>query len=65
MLKPAAQAGCDKKVNLAGLNSEFSFSETECHKVIKKPSLFHNLPWAGGRKYGFITFPRVLVLSEM
>ena len=66
---PSARAGYDTrsifKRSLTGLNSEFSFSKTSCLTKAEEPSLPYYLPIAGGRIIGFITFPRVLVLSEM
>ena len=66
---PSARAGCDTrsifKRSLAGLNSEFSFSQTSCLTKAEEPSLPYYLPIAGGRIIGFIPFPRVLVLCEM
>ena len=60
---PSAQAGYDTrsifKRSLTGLNSEFSFPNAE------EPSLPYYLPIARGRIFGFIPFPRVLVLCEM
>ena len=53
------------KRSLAGLNSEFSFSQTSCLTKAEEPSLPNYLPIAGGRIIGFIPFPRVLVLCEM
>ena len=53
------------KRSLAGLNSEFSFSQTSCLTKAEEPSLPYYLPIAGGRIIGFIPFPRVLVLCEM
>ena len=49
---------------LAGLNPEFSFSQTSCLAKAEEPSLSYYLPIAGGRIFGFIPFPRVLVLCE-
>ena len=48
-----------------GVNSEFSFSQTNCLTKAEEPSLPYYLPIAGGRIFGFIPFPRVLVLCEM
>ena len=66
---PSAQAGYDTrsifKRSLAGLNSEFSFSETSYLTKAEELSLPYYLPIAGGRIIGFIPFPRVLVLCEM
>ena len=60
---PSARAGYDTrsifKRSLTGLNSEFSFSKAE------EPSPPYYLPIAGGRIFGFIPFPRVLLLCEM
>ena len=53
------------KRSLTGLNSEFSFSYTSCLTKAEEPSLSYYLPIAGGRKIGFIPFPRLLVLCEM
>ena len=47
------------KRSLTGLNSEYSFSKAE------EPSLSDYLPIAGGRIFGFIPFPRVLVICKM
>ena len=47
------------------MNSEFSFSWTSCFTKAKEPGLPCYLPIAGGRIFGFIPFPRVLVLCEM
>ena len=66
---PSDQAGYDTrsifKRSLTGLNSEFSFPSTSCFTEAEEPSLPHYLPIAGGRRIGFIPFPRVLVLCEM
>ena len=66
---PSARAGYDTrsifKRSLTGLNSEFSFSLTSCLTKAEEPSLSYYLPIAGGRIFGFIPFPRVLVLCEM
>ena len=66
---PSARAGYDTrsifKRSLTGLNSEFSFSETNGLTKAEEPSLPYYLPIAGGRIIGFIPFPRVLVLCEM
>ena len=53
------------KWSLTGLNSEFSFSKTSCLTKAEEPSLPYYLPIAGGKIFGFIPFPRVLVLCEM
>ena len=53
------------KRSLTGLNSEFSFSYSSCHTNAEEPCLSFYLPIAGGRIFGFIPFPRVLVLCEM
>ena len=66
---PSARTGYDTmsifKRSLTGLNSEFSFSETSCLTKAEEPSLPYYLHIAGGRIFGFIPFPRVLVLCEM
>ena len=66
---PSARAGYDTrsifKRSLTGLNSEFFFSYTSCLTKTEDPSLPYYLPIAGGRIFGFIPFPRVLVLCEM
>ena len=66
---PSARAGYDTrsifKRSLTGLNSEFSFSSTSCLNRAEEPSLPYYLPIAGRRIFGFIPFPRVLVLCEM
>ena len=49
-------------MSTTGLNSGFSFSQTDCNT--KEPSLPYHLPIAGGRKVKFIPFPRVLTLCE-
>ena len=53
------------KVSLTGLNSVFFFSYTSCLSKAKEPSLPYYLPITGGRIFGSIPFPRVLVLCEM
>ena len=53
------------KRSLTGLNSEHSFSKTSSLAKVEEPSLSHYLPIAGGRIFGFIPFPSVLVLREM
>ena len=53
------------KRSLTGLNSEFSFSLTNCLNKAEELSLSYYLPIAGGRIIGFIPFPRVLVVCEM
>ena len=53
------------KRSLTGLNSEFSFSYTSCLTKAEEPNLSYYLPIAGGGIFGFIPFPRVLVLCEM
>ena len=53
------------KRSLTGLNSEFSFSSTSCLTKTEEPSLPYYLLIAGWRIFGFIPFPRVLVLREM
>ena len=69
LTNPSARAGYDTrsifKRSLTGLNSEFSFSYTSCLTKAEKPSLPNYLPIAGGRIFGFIPFPRVLVLCDM
>ena len=66
---PSARAGYNTrsifKRSLTGLNSEFSFSLTSCLTKAEEPSLSYYLPIAGGRIFGFIPFPRVLVLCEI
>ena len=66
---PSARAGYDTKSifkrSLTGLNSEFSFSKTSCLTKAEEHSPPYYLPIAGGRIFGFIPFPRVLVLCEM
>ena len=66
---PSARAGYDTrsifKQSLTGLNSEFSFSLTNCLTKAEEPSLPYYLPIAGGRIIGFIPFLRVLVQCEM
>ena len=42
------------------LNSEFSFSRTSCHTMVKESILSNYLPVASGRIVGLILFPRVL-----
>ena len=53
------------KRSITGLNSEFSFSLTSCLTKAEETSLPYYLPIAGGRIFGFIPFPRVIVLCEM
>ena len=53
------------KQSLTGLNSEFSFSKTNCLTKAEEPSLPCYLPIAGGRIIGFMPFPKVLVLCKM
>ena len=43
----------------AGLSSKFSFSWTDCHTMVKNPSLPYYLSIAGRRIVRFIIFPRV------
>ena len=66
---PSARAGYDTrsifKWSLTGLNSELSFSKTCCLTKAEESSLPCYLPIAGGRIFGFIPFPGVLVLCEM
>ena len=66
---PFARAGYDTrsvfKRSLTGLNSEISFSKTRSLTKAEEPSLPYYIPIAGGRIFGFIPFPRVLVLWEM
>ena len=66
---PSARAGYDTRSifnqSLTGLNSEFYFSLTSCLTKAEEPSVSYYLPIAGGRTFGFIPFPRVLVLCEM
>ena len=53
------------KKGLTGLNTEFSFSKTGCHTNVKEPSLHYYLPIVGGRKVGFLPFPKILPLCKM
>ena len=46
------------KRSLADLNSEFSFSYTNCLDRAEEPSLAYYLPIAGWRIIGFIPFPK-------
>ena len=66
---PSTRTGYDTRSifmrSLTGLNSEFSFSSTSCLTKAEESSLSYYLPIAGGRIFGFIPFPRVLVLCEM
>ena len=64
---PSARAGYDTffKQSLTGLNSVFSFSYTSCLTKAEEPSVLYYLPIAGGRIFGFIPFPSVLMLCEM
>ena len=68
LTNPSARAGYDTmsifKWSLTGLNSEFSFSSTSCLPKAEEHSLPYYLPIAGVRIFGFIPFPRVLVLCE-
>ena len=51
--------------SLRDLNSEFSFSLTSCHTMVKEPSLSYHSPIAGKRIIGFMPFTRVLAPCEM
>ena len=66
---PCARTGYDTRSifmrSLRGLNSEFSFSQTSCLTKAEELSLSYYISIAGGRTFGFIPFPRVLVLCEM
>ena len=66
---PTARAGYDTrsifKWSLTGLNSEYSFSYSSCLTKAEEPSLSYYLLIAGGRIFGFIPFPKVLVLCEI
>ena len=53
------------KRSLTGLNSEFSFSKTNCLSKVEEPSLPNYLPIAGTRILRFIPFLKVLMLIEM
>ena len=68
-IKPTSRAGYDTrpifKRSLTGLNSQFSFSFTSCLTKAEEPSLPNYLPIAGGRRIGFIPFPKVLVQCKM
>ena len=65
----SARAGYDTrsifKRSLTGFNSEFAFSYTSRLTKAEESSLPYYLPIAWGRIFGFIPFPRVLVLCEM
>ena len=69
LTNPSTRIGYDTrsvfKRSLTGLNSEFSFSYTSCLTKTEDLSLPHYLPITGGRIFGFIPFPRVLVPCEM
>ena len=52
------------KRSLTGFNSVFSFFNISYHNKVKEHSLPCYLPIAGGRIIGFISFQRVLALSE-
>ena len=54
-----------QSLSLTGLNLEFPFSWISCLTKAEETSLPYNLPIAGGRIIGFISFARVLVLCEM
>ena len=60
--------GCDTrsilKLSRAGLNSEFSISQSGCLSKAKNPSLPFYLPIAGGRQEQFESFLRAYALSE-
>ena len=43
------EVGTQSQWIIAGLNSEFSFSKTDCLTKAKEPSLFYCLPIARGR----------------
>ena len=66
---PFAWARCDtrsiSKWSLTDLNSEFSFSKVGSHTKIKEPNLLYYSTITGGRIGEFISFPRILVRSEM
>ena len=66
---PSTRAGYDTrsifKRSLTGLNSEFSFSETSYLTKAEELSQPYYLPIPGGRLFGFISFPRVLVPCKM
>ena len=53
------------KWSLTGLNSKFSYSETDCLTMVREPNLPNYLPIAGRKVTGFISFPSLLVLCEM
>ena len=66
---PLSLAGCDTRTifkwSTAGLNSEFSFSQTSYLTKPKEPSLSYYLPIATkGRRDGFMPFWRALVQNE-
>ena len=64
----SARTGCDTRPifqqSSIGLNSEFSFSQTGYHTMVKGISLPYRLPVAVRRIIWFIPFPKILLLSE-
>ena len=67
--QPDARAGCDAmnilKRSSIGLNSEFYFSYTGCHTIVKEPSLTYNLSRTRKRIIECIPFSGVITLREM
>ena len=53
------------KRSLKGLNSECSFSYTNCLPKAEEPSLPYYLPIAGGRLNWIHTFPKGISICEM
>ena len=66
---PFTRAGCDRRSifnrSLTDLNLEFSFHLTCCYTEIKELNLLHNLPIAGWRIVGCISFPWILALCKI
>ena len=52
------------KGNAAGLNSELSFSKTGCQTKATEHSLPYYVHITGGRRDGFMPFPKTLALRE-
>ena len=69
ILDSSVRAGYDTsrvfKQSFTGLNSEFSFSNINCHTKVKVPSLSYYLPIVGERIAGFLPITDVLALWEM
>ena len=62
---PSARAGYDTRSIFEAEFNRFEFRVFLLLDSAEEPSLPYYLPLAGGRIFGFIPFPRVLVLCEM